>query len=140
MTAKEYLSQYKQLDIEIKTKIEQVEQLREKAMSISHLSGGNSNSSSDKIGLTVAKLVDAESELNQKIERLLELKAEIESVIAEVDDPMLKQVLTLRYINGKSLEQMAVILNKSVRHTKRLHKISLKKVENVIVCHPTVVI
>ena len=137
MTAKEYLEQYRRLDNDIKIKKEQLDRLRELAEYVSPSgSGSRSGGHSDKVGRAVAKLVDAENELDREIVRLLDLKREIEGVIAKVDDPVLEQLLTLKYINCMmSLEQVAEALNKSWRHTVRLHNTALKKVENVIVCH-----
>lgn len=96
MTAKEYLEQYRRLKIEIDSKTEQLEELREFAKSVSHSSGAGGHAGvSDKVGKTVAKIIDLENEISCQIDKLLELKKEIESTIAKVEDPVLRQILTL---------------------------------------------
>lgn len=134
MTAKEYLSRYKLLDTEIALKLEQAEKYRELAESVSHMSGGGSGAG-DKIGRTVAKLVDLENEINAEIDKLVLLKQEIETTIAAVDDPTLRQLLTLKYINGHTFEQISVDLHYSRMQICRMHVKALKAVENVIECY-----
>lgn len=134
MTAKEYLSRYKLLDTEIALKLEQVEKYRELAEYVSHMSGSGSGSG-DKIGRTVAKLVDLENEINAEIDKLVLLKQEIEATIAAVDDPTLRQLLTLKYINGHTFEQIAVEMNYCYMQICRLHGKAIKTVEDVIECY-----
>ena len=136
MTAKEYLEQYRRLKIEIDSKTEQLEELREFAKSVSHSSGAGGHAGvSDKVGKTVAKIIDLENEISCQIDKLLELKKEIESTIAKVDDPVLRQLLTLRYINGRKWEQISNDLDYSRMQIHRLHENALEKVKNVIECY-----
>lgn len=135
MTAKEYLGQYRSLKTDIDSKIEQLEELRELAKSVSHSSGSSgSGGISDKVGKTVAKIVDMENEISCQIHELLKLKKEIESTIAKVQDPILRQLLTLVYINGNDLGQVAVKTNYSYRQIKRKHKVALNNVKDVLEC------
>lgn len=127
MTAKEYLSQYSSLDREIHILQEQVKDLEEKAESISHMSGSSNSSAFDKIGKTVARLVDTKNEIISMIDRLLALKKEIEGVIAELENPKYSQILTLRYINGQKWENIAQIMHMDLRWVHRLHGRALQK-------------
>lgn len=129
MTAKEYLSQYSSLDREIHILQEQVKDLEEKAESISHMSGSSNGSASDKIGKTVARLVDTKNEIISMIDRLLTLKKEIEGVIAELENPKYSQILTLRYINGQKWENIAQITNYSYKQVCRLHGKALLQIK-----------
>lgn len=129
MTAKEYLSQYRLLDTEINAKLEQVEQLRGKTVFISYISGGSSGTNSDKIGRTVAKLVDAENEAISLIDDLLTLKAKIENTIAAVENPVYRLILTLRYINCHELKLVAEEMHYSYKQIKRLHGEALLQIE-----------
>lgn len=125
MTAKEYLSQYKWLCVEIEIKREQTEQLRDRAMSVSYNMsdkiGSSGGSRSDTMGRTVAKLVDAENEMGAMVDRLVALKSEIEETIESVEDLKLRQVLILRYINGNTFERIAEKMNYSSMQIFRLH-------------------
>lgn len=136
MTAKEYLGQYRRLKTDIDSKTEQLEELRGLAESVSHSTGTEcSGGTSDKVGKTVAKIVDLDNEISCQIEKLLELKGKIEGMIAKVDDPVLRQLLTLRYINGRKWEQISIDLNYSRMQIYRLHGNALEKVKNVIECY-----
>lgn len=129
MTAKEYLSQYSSLDREIHILQEQVKDLEEKAESISHMSGSSNGSAFDKIGKTVASLVDTKNKIISMIDKFLVLKKEIEGVIAELDNPKYRQILTLRYINGKKWEKIAEIMHMDLRWVHRLHGRALRKIQ-----------
>ena len=141
MTAKEYLEQYRRLKIEIDSKTEQLEELRGLAESMPHFSGsGGSGGASDKVGKTVAKIIDLENEISCQIDKLLELKKEIESTIAKVEDPVLRQILTLVYINGNDLVQTAAKMNYSYRQIKRKHKDAINNVKDVLECPLTLML
>ncbi len=135
MTAKEYLGQYRSLKTDIDGKNEQLKELRELAESVSHSTEtGGSGGTSDKVGKTVAKIIDLENEISCQIDKLLELKKEIESTIAKVEDPVLRQLLTLRYINGREWLRIAFDFGYEIRQIYRLHNKALVFVKNVIEC------
>lgn len=141
MTVKEYLGQYRRLKTDIDGKIEQVKELRGLAESVSHSFGtGGFTGVSDRVGKTVAKIVDMNNEISRRIDRLLELKNEIESVIAQVEEPMLRQLLTLRYINGREWERIALDMGYECRQVYRLHSRALASVKNVIECQSVCVL
>ncbi len=121
MTAKEYLSQYKLLDTEINSKIEQVEQLDAKATSISHMAGGGTGGHFDRVGIMAAEIADAKDEVIASIGALLMLKLEIEQTIAAVENPVYRLILTLKYINCHELKQVAEEMNYSYKQICRLH-------------------
>ena len=132
MTAKEYLSQYRWLNAKIDSEIEQARRMRELATAISPSSGfGSPGDISDKVGKTVAKLVDAEEEINRDIERIVELKKDIEKVISKVNDETCRRLLILRYLDCKTFEKIAVEMHYSYRQICRLHGTALAKVK----CH-----
>ncbi len=76
MTAKEYLLKYKLAESEINIKIEQIKRLKDLANSTTVSYGGvkSDRKSSDKIGEIVAKMVDLEDELMEKVDELVDLQ------------------------------------------------------------------
>lgn len=130
---KQYLGQYRLLDAKISSKIEQRNRYISLATSMSP-SYGDSHSSgvSDKIGTTVSKIVDLENEIIKCIDKLVDLKRDIEVFIDRVDDDTLHQLLTLRYINCKTLECIANELHYSFAQIIRLQKKALEKIANDI--------
>lgn len=126
MTAKEYLSQYKYLNTRINTKNEQIAQLRELATKVSPSQGnGGAGGVSDRVGSIVAKICDEEQKINEMVDKIVELKREIENTIMGVPDELLRQLLELRYINCKTWEQIAVEMDYSYKQICRLHGKSL---------------
>lgn len=126
MTAKEYLSRYRTLNSEINAKLEQKQQLFELAASVAPSNThGASGNVSDKVGRTVAKLLDLEREINADIDRLVDLRREIEAAIAGVPDERLRTLLELRYVNGLTFEQISRRMDYSFSQIRRLHKKSL---------------
>ncbi len=58
-----------------------------------------------------------------------EVRRNIERLILSVDDEILKELLIQKYMCGKTLEEISLILNYSLRHTERLHAAALKKLD-----------
>ena len=89
MKARDYLGQAFRLDQRINSKIEQVRSLNDLAAKCtSTITGmpGNPNRGKDSIGDIIAKIVDLQEEINRDIDALVDLKAEIYSVIRAIDN------------------------------------------------------
>lgn len=133
MIAKEYLSQALWLDQRINSKLEQLETLRALAMKVTanlteeKVSGGNNTKS--HMENTVVKIIDLENEINEDIDRLVDIKADIMETINQVDDPIKQIILEMRYINGKTWEDVARELRFDRRWVLRLHGGALKEIE-----------
>ena len=142
MTAKEYLSQYRYINTNINSKIAQQQRLRELATCVSPSSdgGGHGSGVSDKVGSTVAKIADLDAEINAEIDKLVDVQRDILQTISKVSDDCLRIILTERYINCRTFEQIAVVVNYSYMQTCRLHGKALSAVQNVIECysHPVI--
>lgn len=136
MTAKEYLSRYRLINVRINMKIDQQRQLRELATNISSSSnnGGHSNSVSDKVGTAVAKIATLGQEIDTEIDMLVKVKAEIERTIADISDERLRLILFARYINCKTFECIACEMHYSYKQICRLHGKALMKVQDVLEC------
>ena len=123
MTAKEYLSQYKNLNGSINAKLEQVGELRRKAQTVSSGSSDGTHSSTprDRIGEITARIVDLEREINEDIDRSIDVQRGILTAISTVPDERLRHLLELRYINFLTLEEIARRMDYSYKQICRLH-------------------
>lgn len=65
----------------------------------------------------------------EQIAECEQLCEEIEEKINNVDDERLREILFLKYICGKTLKQISIIIDYSLRHTERMHTIAIKKIE-----------
>ena len=96
MTAKEYLSQARTLDMRIKSKLQQIESLNELATSCTVVYSDmprNPNRGSSKIERAVLKIIEVEESLKHDVEDLVELKKEIMATIRAVSDVELQTLL-----------------------------------------------
>ena len=125
MNAKEYLSQAYRIDQRINSKLAQVMSLRDLlGKATGTLSGApkaatpNPHSMED----TIAKMVDLENEINDDIDALVDLKAEIMRRIKRVENTEYRTILELRYLCFKRWEEIAVEMNFSLQHLYRLHE------------------
>lgn len=131
MTAKEYLSQYKDLNDSINAKLEQVGELRRKAQTVSSGSsdGTHSPTPRDRIGEITARIVDLEREINEDIDRSIDLQREIRAAIATVPEVRLRALLELKYINCLTLEEIAMRMGYCYMQICRLHGKALTAVK-----------
>lgn len=109
MTAKEYLNQARSLDMLINAKQEELYRLKLNAASITSptisdkVQSGKQNNSMR----LVDKIVDLQNEINSEIDKLVDIKAEIRERIRCVYNRKFIALLTDKYINGYTLEQIA---------------------------------
>ena len=131
MNAKEYLSQAYRIDQRINSKLEQVMSLRTLlGKATGTLTGApkaatpNPHSMED----TIAKMVDLENEINDDIDMLVDLKAEIMRRIKRVENTEYQTILELRYLCFKRWEEVAVDMGYSLRRLYELHDCALNEI------------
>lgn len=132
MTTKEYLSQAYRLDQRIHSKLEQVSTLRSLAqkMTVSFGNeGGRGVRNQSPMENTIVKIMDLEEEIDQEIDRLIDLKQEIMGVISSVQDIDCQLLLELRYLTFKTWEQIAEIMNFTLQWVYALHQKALSKIK-----------
>lgn len=131
MTAKEYLGQAYRLDQRINSKLEQVESLNGLATKVSSTLTGmpkNPNRATSTMADAVAKIIDLQEEINNDIDRLVDLKREMVTVIKAVVNKESQTLLELRYLCFRTWEQIAVDMGYNVRHVYRLHDEAVEKI------------
>ena len=131
MTARDYLSQAYRLDQRINSKLEQVESLNSLATKVSSTLTGmpkNPNRTTSTMADTVTKIIALQAEINNDIDRLVDLKREMVAVIKAVANTERQTLLELRYLCFKTWEQIAVEMDYTVRNVHLLHKEALTAV------------
>jgi len=131
MNAKEYLSQAYRIDQRINSKLEQVMSLRDLLGKANVTLTGmpktptpNPHSMED----IIVKMVDLESEINDDIDTLVDLKAEIMRCIKRVDNPEYQTLLELRYLCFKRWENISAEMGYSLRRIYELHNLALEQI------------
>jgi len=131
MNAKEYLNQAHRLDQRINSKLEQVASLRDlttKATATMTDMPGSASPNVHRAQDIIGKIIDLESDINADIDRLVDLKREMVTVIKSVENLEYQTLLELRYLCFKTWEQIAVDMGYSIQHIYRLRDKALKLV------------
>lgn len=131
MNAKEYLSQAYHIDQRIDCKMEQLESLRALATKVnsimSDMPKGNQNCRI--MEKNIAAIIDLENEINNDVNKLLNLKKEIVYAIRSIDNPECQTLLELRYLNFINWEMIASKMGYSMPHIFRIHDKALNNLK-----------
>lgn len=127
MNPKDYLKQYRESLDRLWALEEHMYDLRAKSESLQTPHGRRIN-----LDAAVANLVDTEQEIACQTERMKQLQQEVSRMILKVADPDQRVLLTLVYIEGKSLVDAADIMTYSYRQAKRIHRHALHDVANIL--------
>lgn len=142
MTAKEYLSQAYKLD-------KQADMILQKAAAMRNsLYGRGQNGESgkpapsgDSLAKAITKVVDYERKADEIIDMLVDKRIEIENAIAEIPDPIQREVLERRYLmyqpfeggydkkTGAYIKGIDEIMGYSARQIYRFHGYGLQKIK-----------
>lgn len=131
MTAKEYLNQAYRLNELIQSHQKELEQLNDIATKIT--SGleerVSSGGISDKVGATVTKIVALQDKIKDEIDKLVDLKTEIHTVIEQVENKDERLLLRLRYIEYMRWEEISLRMTLSLRYVMKIHTEALGNVK-----------
>lgn len=117
---KVWLSQYRLLDQQIDRLIREEKDWRERALYTGHEDG--TCSTADAAG----KIAALCTQINRQIDRLADLRQDIEGLFEQVPDQTLRLLLTYKYIDGLSFEEIADKLHYCWRQIARKHADALR--------------
>lgn len=135
MTAKEYLSQAFNLDNRIEAKLEQISVLHAlaaKATSTLTDVPPNGTRNVQQMEDIICKIVDLEKEINEDINRLVDLKFDIMSIIKAIGNLIYQTLLEQRYLCFRTWEQIAIDMGYDSRWVHRLHSKALGETEKLL--------
>lgn len=131
MTAKEYLKQAYLLDKQIQVEVKELEQLRNMRGAIQGCSygekvGSNPNRNTEAPFIkTIEKIWEYEQKIDAKIDKMVDLRSEINASIEKMENPEERLLLKYRYLKNESWEDIAYELNVSYRTVHRIHASAL---------------
>ncbi len=73
------------------------------------------------------KFPEKSKDYKTQVKDCIKTRQKIEKKINALDSEILKEVLIQKYICGKTLEEIGLILNYSTRHVERLHRKAIDK-------------
>ena len=135
MNAKAYLSRAYCIELQVQSKQEQIEALRSLACRVT--AGGGSEPVSHTRNVTsmqdtIVRILEAEEDLNRRIDDLVAMKLEIAETIDRVEDVTLRLILEKRYLSFLSWGQIAMDLHYSERWLQVKHGEALEAVQRIL--------
>lgn len=106
----DFLRQVKKLDLQITNKLIEQRQWHDIALGITANMDGErvqSSGAKDKMASAVERCVDMETEINRLVDNLIEAKKVVIQTIEQLYSPTEYNVLHMRYIQYKSLQEIA---------------------------------
>lgn len=134
MQAKIYLSEIRKLDRKINNKQIELDALESLVTQITPMIkeiNVQSNSSQDRLGETMAKIIDLKNEINNKIDAYVDRKLEAMRLINKLEDDISIHILIQRYINYKSWDDIAESLHYTRQGIIKKHGKALLDFEKV---------
>lgn len=135
MDAKEYLKQVERLDVRIKNKLIEQQQWRDIALGITGSMEGErvqSSTNKSKMADAIERCVDMETEIDSLIDELVEIKKNVIQTIEQLDSATEYNILHMRYIQYKSLQDIADHYGRDYGWATTTHGRALKNVQIVI--------
>lgn len=126
---KAWLLQYRSLDRQINRLEKEKNEWIERATKMSAPSDGMPHGSgvSDTVGFAVFKSADLATEIDREIDKLADLRRDIEAAIRTVDGRVLRELLEYRYLDCMRWEEVAEAMSRDIRWIFRLHGKALSK-------------
>lgn len=131
MTSKEYLSQAFYINRKIDVMIKKVEEMKRSlyGKAISYENDGTQSGNHINVTETaLLKVLEYEQQINAEIDRLVNLRLEIENAIMSVNDDVQREVLERRYLLFEKWEKIAVEMGITFQWAHILHKRALKNI------------
>lgn len=129
-----FLEQPERLDIIIKNKLIEKQQWRDIALGITASMEGErvqSSGSQQKMADAIGRCVDMEAEIDGLIDKLIDTKKEVVQTIERLDSPTEYNVLHMRYIQYKSLQEIADHYGMDYSWATTTHGRALKSLEEI---------
>ena len=133
--AKEFLQQVRRCDIQINSLLEEKAQMEALARKVTSSWGGEHVSGSgnqDKLGDTVAKILDLERKIDKAVDSFVDKKAEVRAVIEKVTNPDHLELLLKVYIHYETLEKVACEMGYTYRNACYIHGRALQTIEALL--------
>jgi len=133
LTAREFLRQALDIDSEIRAKQNQLELLRDQAMRVASVMLGDKVQTSikpDRLGDMIARIADLSNAYADDVNRLTEVKKEIQAVINKTSRAIYRSVLTEKYINFKGWWDISAATHYARQTLYRYHARAIKEIES----------
>lgn len=134
MGTKQYLGQIERLDMMIQNKLSEIYQLKTMACSVTVSNSEDriqKTSDKDKLGSTVAKIVDLEKETDELVDQFIQKRKHIIKQIDDMKNIDYYHILSMRYVSRNTFEDIAEKTSWSIRKVFSLHGEALLEFEKL---------
>ena len=135
MMANDYLNQIRDLNRIINHKLDELSELRALAEKVTTMVSdmpGNASHDPHKNEKIIVQLIEAEKEVDDYVDRLIDLRRDAKKQIAKIRSMDSRIVLEKRYISLQSWAQIAKKMKKSQRQIFRFHKDGMAALERIL--------
>ena len=135
MEAREFLGQVRYLDLQVQSKLHQIEALKSLACRVTTVYSAEPVMHTRNVsGMedVILRIMEAEDALNAKIDELVSAKLRIGIVINRVEDDVLRLILEKKYLEFETLDRIGGTLNFSSRYMRKLHGRALDEVQQIL--------
>lgn len=129
MTAKEYLWRVRDAERDLKSLEQEYEQAKADILHLKAIQYDGDKVTGGKIGDlsdAIAVIEGYMERLNAQWDKLIALRKEAKVLIDQISDGRYREILTRRYLQGQSWEQVAVCMGYDYYHVHKLHGKALK--------------
>lgn len=130
MGIKHQLKQIRLIDLEIKTKIEELDRLNNSFLKSPSLKEVNVQES--KVGLkddAYVKIINLSDYIDETVDKLVDLKYQLIQAIEQLDDSRERTIIWMKYISSKGWDEIAEELKISKTTLFMLHDEAIKKID-----------
>lgn len=133
MQAKQYLKELKRLDTCINQKMQEKAALYTSTIGAARTDKDRvqTSGSGDMMPDLIQRLIDLETEINRQIDNFTEQKHTIINQIQALKNETYVSLLSKRYVEFKRLKEIAVEMNYTYQHTRRMHGYALTEFQRV---------
>lgn len=122
--AYQILGEIGRIDARIDVKLAEVQRLWDKATKVTAVLNAVkvvSSASGGGMSEAVERIADLEQEINAEIDRFVDYKRKVQTVLDKMENPDYVRVVYKRYFEQKPWEAIAEEMNMSARHVQRYH-------------------
>ncbi|WP_298648939.1 DUF1492 domain-containing protein [uncultured Granulicatella sp.] len=130
MGIKHQLKQIRLIDLEVKTKMEELDRLNNSFLKSPSLKEINVQES--KVSLkddAYVKIINLNDYINDKVDKLIDLKYKLIQAVEQLDNSRERTIIWMKYISSKSWDEIAEELKISKTTLFMLHDEAVKKIE-----------
>ena len=128
------MQQITRLEKMIQNKLSEIYRLKTMACSVTILSEKDKVQTSfdkDRLGSTVAKIVDLEGDTDKLVNEFTDKRNHIIQQIDNMSNTDYYNILSLRYVNGNTFEEISKLTTWSIRQVFKLHGKALLEFERL---------